>query len=72
MKTVIKKKSAYTTRDGFAYLTKRTVVKKAQTAGRIAAQKAMATMGFVVTTSRGWVVKKYADGVIERIAKIPE
>jgi hypothetical protein len=72
MKTVTKKKSAYATRDGFAYLTKRTMVTKAQSAGRIAAQKAMETMGFVVTTSKGWVVKKYADGAIVRIAKIAE
>jgi hypothetical protein len=72
MKTATKKKSAHTTRDGFAYLTKRTVVTKAQTAGRLAAQKAMDTMGFVVTTYKGWVVKKFADGVIVKIAKIEE
>lgn len=70
MKTVVKKKSSHTTKDGYTYLTKRTVVRKAKTAGRLAARKAMVTMGFVITTSRGWVVKKYPSGVIERIAKI--
>ncbi len=72
MKTATRKKSAHVTRDGYAYLTKRTVVNKAKTAGRQAARKAMATMGFVVTTNRGWIVKKYADGLIERISKIQE
>lgn len=70
MKTVVKKKSANATRDGFAYLTKRTVVSKAKTAGRRAARKAMVTMGFVVTTQGGWVVKKYTDGLVEKISKI--
>lgn len=70
MKTVTKKKSAHATRDGFVYLTKRTVIRKAQTAGKKAALQAMSTMGYVVTTNRGWVVKKYADGSIQKIAKI--
>lgn len=72
MRTVAKKKSAHATRDGYAYLTKRTVVAKAQTAGKKAAQKAMATMGYVVTTNKGWVVKKYENGSFERISKISE
>ncbi len=67
MKTVVKKKSKYNTTDGHAYLTKRTVVAKAKTAGKKASVAAMLTMGFVVTIEKGWVVKKYADGRIERI-----
>jgi hypothetical protein len=70
MKTLVKKKSAYVTRDGYAYLTKRTIVNKARTAGKIAAQKAMVAMGFVITAKSGWIVKKYADGRIEKISKI--
>jgi len=72
MKTAIKKKSAYATRDGYAYLTKRKIVNKAKSAGKAAAKKAMDTMGFVVTIHKGWVVKQFADGTIERISKIEE
>lgn len=70
MKTATKKKSPYLTKDGFAYLTKRTVVTQARVAGRLAASKAMTIMGYVVTTADGWVVKKYADGKIEKLSKI--
>ena len=70
MNAKVKKKSAHATRDGFAYLTKRTVVSKAQSAGKLAADKAMKTMGFVITSHRGWVVKKYKDGRIEKISQI--
>ena len=70
MKTTAKKKPKYSTKDGHAYLTKRTVIAKAKTAGKKASVKAMITMGFVVTVHKGWVVKKYADGSIERINSI--
>ena len=72
MAVAVKKKSSHATKDGYTYLTKRIVVRTAKKAGRNAARNAMTTMGFVVTTSRGWVVKKYATGVIERISKIEE
>lgn len=72
MKTTIKKKPAHATRDGFAYLTKRKTITKAKAAGREAAKKAMDIMGYVVTTHEDWVVKQFADGTIERIAKIEE
>ncbi len=67
MKGVVKKKSKYNTIDGHAYLTKRTIVAKAKTAGKKASAAAMLTMGFVITVEKGWVIKKYADGHIERI-----
>ena len=70
MKTAVKKKSKYNTTDGHAYLTKRTVVTKAKTAGKKASADAMRTMGFVVTVQKGWVVKKFADGHTERISSI--
>lgn len=70
MKTAAKKKSKYNTTDGHAYLTKRTVVAKAKTAGKKASAAAMRTMGFVITVQKGWVVKKHADGRIERISTI--
>lgn len=70
MKTAVKKKSKYNTTDGLAYLTKRTIVAKAKMAGKKAAAAAMHTMGFVITVQGGWVVKKFADGRIERISSI--
>lgn len=58
------------TADGFAYLTKRILVAKAQAAGRIAAKNAMETMGYVIVAEDGWVVRKGADGSIHRIKRI--
>ena len=72
MKSVTEKKSAQATKYGYAYLTKRIIVRRAKMAGRLAARRAMETMGFVITTRKGWLVKKYADGQIEEISKIPE
>jgi hypothetical protein len=70
MKTAVKKKSKYNTTDGLAYLTKRTVVAKAKAAGKKASAAAMHTMGFVVTVKGKWIIRKYADGRIERISSI--
>jgi len=58
------------TSDGFAYLTKRVIVSKAKSAGRVAAKNAMELMGYVVTVKEGWVVKEHQDGRIERIEKL--
>jgi hypothetical protein len=65
-----KRKSAHITRDGYAYITKRFVVRRAQTAGRLAAARAMKTMGYVVTLRGGWVIKEHQDGSIERLVRI--
>ncbi len=70
MKTAAIKKTASVTQDGFAYLTKRIVVSNAKTLAKMAARKAMATMGFVVMAHKGWIVKKHADGLVEKIIKI--
>lgn len=58
------------TADGFAYLTKRVLVSRAKAAGKVAAAKAMQTMGYVVVAEGGWVVRKNADGSIHRIKRI--
>ena len=65
-------KNKNTTSDGYAYLTKRTLVSKAQTAGKIAEDKAMDTMGYIVVVIENAVVKKYADGHIEHISQVME
>ena len=67
-----KANSKYATADGYAYLTKRTIISKAQAAGRKAAKGAMLTMGYVVTVQNGQVVKKYADGSIEVMAQVQQ
>jgi hypothetical protein len=63
-------KNKYTTADGHAYLTKRTLVAKAQSAGKLAEDNAMRVMGFTIVVIGNEVVKKYADGRIEAVVKI--
>lgn len=62
--------SRHTTSDGYAYLTKRTLVTKAKNAGKLASKKAMEVMGYVVTVKDGWVVKQHENGDIEQLQKI--
>ena len=63
-------KNKYTTSDGFAYLTKRTLLSKARSAGKAAAKNAMEIMGYVVTVKDGWIVKEHKDGTIEQVEKL--
>ncbi|REA62075.1 hypothetical protein DSL64_10490 [Dyadobacter luteus] len=70
MKAEQKKISKHTTRDGFEYLTKRLLISKAKSAGKIAAKNAMDTMGYIVTVQDGWVVKRYESGKIEQLQKL--
>jgi hypothetical protein len=72
MKTRPEKVSKHTTKDGFEYLTKRTLVSKAQSAGKIAAKNAMNIMGYIVTVQDGWVVKRYEDGKIEQLQQLEQ
>ena len=65
-----KRKSTHITRDGYAYITKRFVVRRAQSAGRLAALRAMETMGYVVTLRGKWVVRKYKDGTSEKLVRL--
>jgi hypothetical protein len=55
-----------------AYLTKRILVSAARRGFKEAAKEAMQVMGYVVIAHEGWVVKKYADGRIERISQIEQ
>ena len=65
-----RKKLKNLTSDGFAYLTKRMVVSKAQSAGKKAADSAMNIMGYVVIAHNGTVIKKYANGDSELIEQL--
>ena len=52
------------------YLTKRILTKAAKTGFTTAAAATMRVMGYNVIVHRGWVVKKYADGRIQKIKKL--
>ena len=52
------------------YLTKRRLASAARKSIRIAAINTMDVMGYTVVAHNGWVVKKYADGTIEKIAPL--
>jgi hypothetical protein len=53
-----------------AYLTKRILASAAQAGVRNAAIETMKVMGYIVIAHRGWVVRKYQDGYIERISPL--
>jgi len=52
------------------YLTKRRLASAARTGIRKAAEETMRIMGYTVIAENGWVVRKYADGRIEKISPI--
>jgi hypothetical protein len=52
------------------YLTKRRLASAAQSGIRKAAAETMEVMGYTVIADNGWVVKKFADGRIERISPV--
>lgn len=54
------------------YLTKRILISAAKRGFKEAAEEAMQLMGYTVIAKSGWVVKKYADGKIEKISKIEQ
>lgn len=66
----VAKKNKYRTSEGDVYLTKRVLLAKAKSAGKKAELKAMHAMGFTVVVMDKRVVRKFADGRIEPIAKI--
>ena len=53
------------------YITKRIVKRVAKSAFTKAAKESMAIMGYNVIAHEGWIVKKYADGKIEKLNPIP-
>lgn len=52
------------------YLTKRRLASAARNGIRRAAAETMQVMGYTIIAENGWVVKKYADGHIEKISPI--
>lgn len=70
MKNQKARKRPHVTADGYAYLTKRIVVRKASEAGRKASKEAMERMGYVIIARGKWIVRKNQDGSIERLKLI--
>ena len=66
-KTVIRKTSK--ARAGIP-LTKKILIKAASVGFSKAAAKTMKVMGYNIIVKDGWVVKKFADGRIEKISKL--
>ncbi|MGV3529820.1 MAG: hypothetical protein ACO1OO_13050 [Flavisolibacter sp.] len=54
------------------YLTKRILAKATKAAVKKAAKKTMKVMGYSVVAQNGWIIRKYADGKIERISRIAQ
>ena len=52
------------------YLTKRKLASAARAGVRKAAIETMQLMGFTIIAHEGWIIKKYADGHIEKISAI--
>jgi hypothetical protein len=65
-KSAVKKSSARKT----SYLTKRRLLRAAQSGIQQAAIETMNVMGYTVVVNRGWVVKKFADGTIEKLERV--
>jgi len=47
-----------------------TVIFKSQSSGRLAALRAMKTMGYVVTVRGEWVVRENQDSTIQKLVRI--
>jgi len=62
--------TAKKTKQKEAYLTKRILISAAKRGIREAADETMRVMGYIVIAKDGWVVKKYANGDIEKMVKI--
>ncbi|MCH6201938.1 hypothetical protein MMU07_20335 [Aquiflexum sp. LQ15W] len=54
------------------YVTTRLVEKRSKKAFKEGAKKAMKSNGYVIIAQDGWVVKKYADGKIEKLEQISQ
>lgn len=52
------------------YISKDLVAQKSGSAFREGAVKAMNTNGYVIIAHEGWVVRKHADGNIEKLHKL--
>lgn len=54
-------------RRGYAYLTKRKLVRAVLKASQVAAREALCVSGFVLVAENGWLVKLHQDGTKEQL-----
>lgn len=54
------------------YISTRLVARKSKIAFQEKARNAMDANGYVVIVNEGWVVKKFADGRVEKIKQLSE
>ncbi|MBK6352662.1 MAG: hypothetical protein IPP06_16055 [Saprospiraceae bacterium] len=66
-KLVRKITSTNTSTKNHTHLTKRLLLRRARAAGKLASNKAMSIMGYVVVVQNDVVIKKYQDGRTEII-----
>jgi hypothetical protein len=57
-------------KDKKEYITTRLVESKSKKAFKESAEKAMESNGYVIIAFEGWIVKKTADGAIEKLRPI--
>ncbi|MBD8489197.1 hypothetical protein IFO69_10615 [Echinicola sp. CAU 1574] len=57
-------------KDKLRYISTRLVERKSSKAFKEGAKKAMEINGYVMVAEKGWVVKKYEDGHIEKVKEI--
>lgn len=57
-------------REPKVYLTKRLLLRLAKKGFKEAGENAMRRMGYIVIAQDGWVIKKYADGRIEKLSQL--
>lgn len=53
------------------YLTKRRLISAARAGFKNASDETIEVMGYTVIAQRGWIVKKFKDGRIEKISRLP-
>jgi hypothetical protein len=56
----------------YQYLTKRRLISAARTGMKIASAETMSVMGCNVIAEGGWVVKKFANGTVKKLSRIPK
>jgi hypothetical protein len=56
----------------YQYLTKRRLISAARTGLKVASEETMAVMGCNVIAEDGWVVKKFANGMVKKLSRIPK
>jgi hypothetical protein len=66
----LKKKEKKSVKRTSPYLTKRILRRAAKAGLRNASERTMQVMGFTIVAHNGWIVKKLADGTIEKISRI--